>query len=236
MEKEKNHQYIIAIDGYSSCGKSTLAKEIAKELNILFIDSGAMYRAVALYALENKLFAPDGTLNAVELEAHLKQINISFDVHDSITNPAILLNGRDVTHEIRSMEVNNTVSIVATNSLVRQKMVDEQRSISGQHSVVMDGRDIGTVVFPDATLKLFLNASVEVRTQRRLDELRSKGNMEIRFESVKANLLERDFIDTTRKDSPLMKADDAIEIDNTYLTIEEQKQKILRLLEHIVSE
>lgn len=234
MEKETNRQYIIAIDGYSSCGKSTLAKDLAKTLNILFIDTGAMYRAVALYVLENQLVDEEGKFDEQALEQHLPKIEVSFDTSVSITNPTILLNGRDVSIEIRKPEVSNLVSIVAANSFVRKKMVAEQRRISNQQSVVLDGRDIGTVVFPNATLKLFLTASVDVRAQRRYNELRSKGEMDITFDEVKANLEERDRIDTTREDSPLIKSNDALEIDNTNLTIQEQKIKILDILSKII--
>lgn len=232
MEKE-NNQHIIAIDGYSSCGKSTLAQALADELNILFIDSGAMYRAVTLYAIENNFFNSDGELEERKLEKSLGNIQVDFDIKDSPKNPIILLNGIDVKDKIRSAEVNDKVSQIAMNHLVRKKMVAEQRRISQNSGVVMDGRDIGTVVFPGATLKLFLTASPKIRAKRRFDEIKSKGNDQITLEEVESNLKKRDLLDTTRAESPLKKAEDAILIDNSELTLEEELQLILEIVNNL---
>jgi len=230
MEEKR---FIIAIDGYSSCGKSTLAKLLAAKLKILFIDTGAMYRAVTLFALQNDLFHSDGAPKTKKLIERLSEISIHFDTTQSIEFPTILLNGKNVQQEIRTMEVNANVSIIAAISEVRRKLVEEQRKLGSTRSVVMDGRDIGTVVFPHADLKLFLTASNEVRAQRRFDEMR-KANPDFdgTLEAVMENLLERDHIDMTRADSPLQKADDALEIDNTDLTIEAQLNYVLELIKN----
>lgn len=230
--EEKNRQLIIAIDGYSSCGKSTLAKLLAQKLNLLFIDTGAMYRAVTLYALQNNLIDPNGKLDEGKLVEHLPQINISFDTNQSTQNPIILLNNKAVTTEIRSSEVNANVSKVASNSDVRRKLVEEQRKLTQTLDVVLDGRDIGTVVFPNATFKLFLTANADVRAKRRYNELKASNiDFSDTLESVKTNLLERDFIDSTRADSPLVKAVDAIEIDNSEMTMEDQLNYVLELIQ-----
>lgn len=230
--EEKSRQLIIAIDGYSSCGKSTLAKLLAQKLNLLFIDTGAMYRAVTLYALQNNLIDPNGKLDEGKLVQHLPQINISFDTSQSTQNPIILLNNKAVTTEIRSSQVNANVSKVASNSDVRRKLVEEQRKLTQTLDVVLDGRDIGTVVFPNATLKLFLTANADVRAKRRYNELKANNaNFSDTLESVKTNLLERDFIDSTRADSPLVKAVDALEIDNSEITMEEQLSYVLGLIQ-----
>lgn len=230
--EEKNRQLIIAIDGYSSCGKSTLAKLLAQKLNLLFIDTGAMYRAVTLYALQNNLIDPNGKLDEGKLVQHLPQINISFDTSQSTQNPIILLNDKAVTTEIRTSEVNANVSKVASNSDVRRKLVEEQRKLSQALNVVLDGRDIGTVVFPNATFKLFLTANADVRAKRRYNELKASNiDFSDTLESVKTNLLERDFIDSTRADSPLVKALDALEIDNSEMTMEDQLNYVLELIQ-----
>ncbi len=227
---EKSEQLIIAIDGYSSCGKSTLAKLLAKSLNLLFIDTGAMYRAVTFYVIENNLFNEDGEINTAALEAHLPLINVSFDTNSS-QNPIILLNGKNIEKEIRTIEVNANVSKVASNSLVRKKLVAEQRKLAQKVDVVLDGRDIGTVVFPHASIKFFLTASPDVRAQRRYDELKQTNAKLIEtVEDVKANLIERDYLDTNRSDSPLIKAADAIVIDNTNLSANEQLTLALELV------
>ena len=205
----------IAIDGHSSCGKSTLAKALAAKLHYLYIDSGAMYRAVTLYFL-NK-----GTdiNNAEAVKAHLEEITISFKNLNGENRT--LLNDADVSEEIRSMAINNFVSPVAAISSVRKKLVHQQQIIGSKKGVVMDGRDIGTVVFPNAEIKIFLTANIETRAQRRFDELRRKGNT-VSLEEIKNNLSERDRIDSNRLDSPLKQADDAILLDNSNLTPIEQ--------------
>jgi len=230
---EETKQLIIAIDGYSSCGKSTLAKALAKSLNLLFIDTGAMYRAVTLFALQNNLLDSEGQPDSEKLEQMLPAIDVSFDISQSIQNPVILLNGKNVQDEIRSVEVNANVSKIAANSLVRKKLVDAQRKLGRTTHVVLDGRDVGTVVFPDATVKLFLTASPYIRAQRRYNELKqTNSSFNGTIEEVKANLLERDRIDTTRADSPLIKAEDAIEIDNSDLTMEGQLALALQIIKN----
>jgi len=212
----KDHNPLtIAIDGYSSCGKSTMAKQLAKALHYSYVDTGAMYRAVALYLLEQGIDIED----IHSIEEALKTIDISF-INDNGKNTTIL-NGRNVEDEIRSLTVSSCVSEVAAIPQVRKKLVLLQRNLAGKLGVVMDGRDIGTVVFPNADIKFFLTANLKIRAQRRYDELISQGK-ETNMDEVLANLQHRDFIDTTREDSPLVQADDAIVIDNTNLTIEEQ--------------
>ena len=218
----------IAIDGHSSCGKSTLAKQLAKKLNYVYIDSGAMYRSVALYYLENNI-SPSDKVAAVKA---LGDIIISIQ---TINNQfAIFLNGKNVTSQIISLEVSSIVSEVAAISEVRKKLVSIQKELGESKGVVMDGRDIGTVVFPDAELKLFITASIEVRTERRYLELIQK-NMEEPKEKVKANLSHRDHIDSTREDSPLIQADDAILIDNSFMDQEEQLFLTLKLVEEKIN-
>ena len=218
-----NKKITIAIDGFSSCGKSTLAKALAKKLNYAFVDSGAMYRAVTLYFLENQLDYKDE--EAVRLA--LKHIRIRFR-HDGQQNRTIL-NGRDVEKEIRKMFVSDKVSEVAAISLVRRAMVNQQQLMGKEKAIVMDGRDIGTVVFPEAEIKIFLTAHPDIRAQRRYKELLHKG-LEVNLAEVKANLQERDHIDSTRADSPLKKAEDAVVIDNSYLSPEEQVEKVMELV------
>lgn len=213
-------QICIAIDGYSSTGKSTLAKQLAKHLNYTYVDTGAMYRAVTLYALQNDCFKEDG-LEVQKLIQALPSITLTFKSIEPGTLPTIHLNGESVETKIRNMKVSEKVSLIATLPEVRRKLVEQQRKIGEYKGVVMDGRDIGTVVFPNAELKLFMTASAQVRAQRRYDELTSQGEA-VTFEEVLLNVQERDSMDTTREDSPLIKADDAIEIDNSYLDLEEQ--------------
>lgn len=233
MEK-KSGQLVIAIDGYSSCGKSTLSKQLASSLDLLFIDTGAMYRAVALYAFENGIVNAKNEINTKLLEQEIDNIDISFDITKSIQNPIIQLNGKDVSAAIRSTTINGIVSKVASNKFVRRKMVDIQRNLAKKMNVVLDGRDIGTVVFPNATIKFFLTASDSVRAERRFKELKATdANFSGTLEEVKANLLERDFLDTTRQESPLKQADDAIVIDNTDLTLKEQLAYALQKIEEV---
>lgn len=215
---------IIAIDGYSSCGKSTLAKALAKSLRYAYVDTGAMYRAVTLYFLDNEL----DITNPDAVKEALSNIELHFE-HTADGNH-IFLNGQDVENQIRTMRISEMVSPVATISAVRRAMVAQQQAMGQRKGIVMDGRDIGTVVFPQAELKIFLTADTDIRTQRRYDELKTKGQ-EAGFEDIKNNLRERDYIDSTRQDSPLRQADDAILIDNSYLTPDEQLQKVIDLVE-----
>ena len=219
----------IAIDGYSSCGKSTMAKDLAKEIGYIYVDTGAMYRSVTLYALRNNLFNADGSIREQELQEQMKNINISFQFNKETGRPDTYLNGEKVENDIRTMEVSSHVSPIATLAFVRKALVEQQQRMGAEKGIVMDGRDIGTVVFPDAELKIFMTASEQVRAERRYNELKSKGD-NTSFAEVLANIQHRDHIDTTRKESPLKKADDAIVIDNTHLTIDQQVEKILSLV------
>ena len=212
----------IAIDGYSSCGKSTMAKDLAREVGYIYIDSGAMYRAVTLYCLENQLFT-EGGIDTEKLETAMPGIQISFQLNPETGRPMTFLNGVNVEDRIRTMEVSNRVSPVAALPFVREALVKLQQEMGKEKGIVMDGRDIGTTVFPDAELKIFVTASAEVRAQRRYDELKAKGQ-EASFDEILANVKERDYIDQNREVSPLRKAEDAILLDNSHLTIEEQKQ------------
>ena len=222
----------IAIDGYSSCGKSTMAKDLAREVGYIYIDSGAMYRAVTLYCLENQLFTAEG-IDTARLEANMPGIHISFQLNPETGRPMTYLNGVNVEDRIRTMEVSNRVSPVAVLPFVREALVKLQQDMGKEKGIVMDGRDIGTTVFPEAELKIFVTASAEVRAQRRYDELKAKGQ-EASFEEILANVKERDYIDQNREVSPLRKADDAILLDNSHLTIEEQKQWLKERFEEAV--
>ena len=215
----------IAIDGHSSCGKSTMAKDLAREVGYVYVDTGAMYRSVTLYALRNGLFTDDG-INEEALRQQMANIQISFKLNAETGRPDTYLNGELVEHDIRTMEVSNHVSPIATLGFVREAMVAQQQQMGKDKGVVMDGRDIGTVVFPDAELKVFVTASAKVRAQRRYDELKAKG-MEADFDEILKNVEERDYIDSHREVSPLRKADDAIELDNSNMTIAEQKQWLM---------
>lgn len=221
----------VAIDGHSSTGKSTLAKAIAKKFGFLYVDSGAMYRAATLQAMRMNLLGTGTPLenNADGIQSLLNQLKIDFYIANDGANRT-LLNGEDVEDEIRTMEISSRVSAVSKISEIRKALVDQQRQISEGNSVVMDGRDIGTVVFPNADLKIFMTASDEVRSQRRYDELTAKGN-EVTLEEVRANLLERDRIDSQRADSPLVQAEDAILLDNSNLTRQEQFDKVVGWVE-----
>ena len=213
----------IAIDGFSSCGKSTMAKDLAKEIGYIYVDTGAMYRSVTLYALRHNLFNADGTIREQELQAQMKDIDISFRINKETGRPDTYLNGENVEGDIRTMEVSSHVSPIATLTFVRKALVEQQQRMGAEKGIVMDGRDIGTVVFPDAELKIFVTASAEVRAQRRYDELKAKG-MEADYNEILKNVQERDYIDSHRETSPLRKAEDALELDNSHLTIAEQKQ------------
>ena len=213
----------IAIDGFSSCGKSTMAKDLAKEIGYIYVDTGAMYRSVTLYALRHNLFNTDGTIRERELQEQMKDINISFQLNKTTGRPDTYLNGENVENDIRTMEVSSHVSPIATLAFVREALVAQQQRMGAEKGIVMDGRDIGTVVFPKAELKIFVTASAEVRAQRRHDELKAKG-MDADYADILKNVEERDYIDSHRATSPLRKADDAIELDNSNLTIAEQKK------------
>ena len=213
----------IAIDGFSSCGKSTMAKDLAKEIGYIYVDTGAMYRSVTLFALRHNLFNADGTIREEELKEQMKDINISFQLNKTTGRPDTYLNGENVENAIRTMEVSSHVSPIATLSFVREALVAQQQRMGAEKGIVMDGRDIGTVVFPKAELKIFVTASAEVRAQRRYDELKAKG-MDADYADILKNVEERDYIDSHRATSPLRKADDAIELDNSNLTIAEQKK------------
>jgi cytidylate kinase len=217
----------IAIDGFSACGKSTLAKDLAKKLEYIFIDSGAMYRGVALYCLENHLFA-DGEPLVAKIIENLNHIQLEFKTIDQ--QSLLFLNNKNVSTEIRENAVANVVSKIATIKEVRQKLVSEQQKMGEKGGIIMDGRDIASVVFPNAELKLFVTADTKIRTQRRLDELKSKG-IESSYDEVSKNLEERDYIDTHRAESPLIQVDDAIVLDNSNLNRVEQVEWVLKLIE-----
>ena len=216
----------IAIDGHSSCGKSTMAKDLAREVGYVYVDTGAMYRSVTLYALRHGLFLEDGSVKTAELEAEMSNIQISFKFNPEAGRPDTYLNGECVEKEIRSLEVSNHVSPIAAIPFVRTAMVAQQQQMGKDKGVVMDGRDIGTTVFPDAELKIFVTASAQVRAQRRFDELKAKG-MPADFDDILKNVEERDYIDSHREVSPLRQADDAILLDNSNMTIPEQKEWLL---------
>jgi CMP/dCMP kinase len=215
----------IAIDGFSSTGKSTLAKQLAQQLGYVYVDTGAMYRAVTLYAMQHGYVSPHH-LDAEGLTADLKQITLHFVFNPELGYGEMYLNGLNVEREIRTLEVSSLVSKVAEISAVRAKLVEQQQAMGKEKGVVMDGRDIGTVVFPDAALKIYMTASPETRAQRRFAELQAKGDS-VTYEAVLQNVNERDYIDTHRADSPLVKADDAIELDNSNLSREAQLQRVM---------
>lgn len=217
----------IAIDGYSSCGKSTMAKDLAREVGYIYVDTGAMYRSVTLYAMRNGLFNADGSINTCELEQKMGEINISFRLNSETGRPDTYLNGELVEKDIRTMEVSARVSPIAALPFVREALVARQQAMGKEKGIIMDGRDIGTVVFPDAELKIFVTASAEVRAHRRYDELKAKG-MPADFDDILKNVKERDYIDSHREVSPLRKADDAIELDNSNMTIAEQKAWLMQ--------
>jgi cytidylate kinase len=218
----------IAIDGFSSTGKSTVAKQIAEYLGYVYVDSGAMYRAVTLYAMRNH-FIDDAHFDREGLVSRLSEIEIRFVFNKNLGYAEVFLNGENVEKQIRTLEVSGFVSQVSTIPEVRYQLVKQQQQMGKDKGVVMDGRDIGTVVFPYAELKIFMTASSETRAKRRYQELIKRGD-EVNYEDVLHNVQERDYIDSHRKDSPLIKAEDAIEIDNSNLSIDEQLQKILRLV------
>jgi len=218
---------IIAIDGYSSTGKSTVAKQLAKQLGYIYVDSGAMYRAVTLFAMQHD-FINKTHVNIEGLLSQLKNITIRFKFNNDLGFAEVYLNGKNVEKEIRTLEVSNYVSQISKIPEVRHQLVKQQQHMGKDKGIVMDGRDIGTVVFPNAELKIFMTASLEIRAQRRYKELMSKGE-QVKYKDVLHNVQERDTIDSGRKDSPLIKAEDAIEIDNSQLTFQEQFDNILQL-------
>lgn len=215
----------IAIDGHSSCGKSTMAKELARRIGYVYIDTGAMYRAVTLFAMRHNLIA-NGQVDAAKLQEEMGNIHISLRLNPETQRPDTYLNGECVEREIRTMEVSRHVSLIAALPFVRSAMVEMQREMGKEKGVVMDGRDIGTVVFPHAELKIFVTASAEVRAQRRYDELTAKGE-KCNYEEILENVKERDHIDSTRETSPLRQAEDAIVLDNTNMTIPEQENWLM---------
>ena len=225
----------IAIDGYSSCGKSTMAKNLAREIGYIYIDTGAMYRAVTLYALRRGQITVNRTVKSIELEREMPLITVSFTINRETGEPDTLLNGENVEQQIRTMEVSNNVSQIAALPFVREALVAQQQRMGANKGVVMDGRDIGTVVFPDAELKIFVTASAEVRAQRRFDELKAKG-ISADYSDILKNVQERDYIDSHREVSPLRKASDAIELDNSQLTIDQQQAWLLQQYQRAAAE
>ena len=217
---------IVAIDGHSSCGKSTMAKDLAREVGYIYVDTGAMYRAVTLFAMRNNLFDAEGNINTERLEQLLPEVKISFKLDPETSRPMACLNGEVVEQEIRSLEVSQHVSPIAALPFVRAKLVEQQQAMGKEKGIVMDGRDIGTVVFPEAELKIFVTASAEIRAKRRYKELQAKG-MPADFDDILKNVEERDYIDSHRATSPLRQADDALVLDNSHLTIEEQKKWLM---------
>ena len=227
-----SNKIIIAIDGFSSTGKSTVAKELAAALHYIYVDSGAMYRAVTYYALENKLIGDD-FFYKTQLINHLNNIQVSFKFNPEKGFDEVYLNNQIHKNEIRTLRVSNFVSKIAEISEVRKKLVEQQQEMGKEKGIVMDGRDIGTVVFPDAELKIFMTASAETRAKRRFEELKNKGQA-ANFEDVLNNIEERDFIDTHREDSPLVQAEDAILFDNSNLSREEQFNSLLNICKNAI--
>ncbi len=219
----------IAIDGYSSCGKSTFARSIAKMLNYIFIDSGAMYRAVTLFCMRKKFIGNDG-LNIAGIISELNNINIDFKYNPEINEYETFLNSENVEKEIRSIEVADFVSRISQIPEVRERMVEIQRHIGVAGGIVMDGRDIGTVVFPNADIKIFMTASIDIRAKRRYDELKGRG-ISVDFEEIKRNIISRDIADENRDISPLRRADDAIILDNSRMTVEDQMSWVKQIIE-----
>jgi CMP/dCMP kinase len=227
-----NKKLIIAIDGYSSCGKSTFAKAIAKELSYIYIDSGAMYRAVTLYSMRNGLVEKE-SVKKEHIIASLRDININFIYNPDIREYETYLNSENVEREIRGIDVSAHVSRISQIYEVRVRMVELQRQIGVLKGIVMDGRDIGTVVFPDADLKIFMTASADIRAKRRFDELNSKGE-KINFEEVKRNIIARDIADENRDISPLRRAEDALVLDNSRMSVNQQMEWVMEIIEKIL--
>lgn len=224
---------IIAIDGHSSCGKSTMAKDLARAIGYIYVDTGAMYRAVTLYSIRRGLWK-DGVLDTETLRNEMSDVRITFRLNAETGLPETYLNGENVEQDIRSMEVSAKVSPIATLDFVREAMVREQQAMGKSKGIVMDGRDIGTTVFPEAEMKIFVTALPHVRAQRRLDELRAKGDATTTFDDVLANIEERDRIDSTRAVSPLRQAEDALVLDNSHMTIPQQKAWLLERFQEVI--
>ena len=224
----------IAIDGYSSCGKSTFAKMIAKELNYIFIDSGAMYRAITLWCVRNN-FVSDNHIDTESIVDGLKNISVSFVLNSETNTPEIFLNSENVENQIRSLEVTKYVSVISQIPEVRNRLVELQRKIGADKGIVMDGRDIGTVVFPDADIKIFMTASVDIRAKRRYDEFKAKG-IDVNFEEIRSGIIARDIADENRDISPLRKADDAITLDNSRMSVDAQMSWIKEIIEKKLNE
>lgn len=225
----------IAIDGHSSCGKSTMAKELARQLGYVYVDTGAMYRTVTLFAMRHNLFLADGEVDTDALRKCMPEIEVSFRFNEETGRPDAYLNGECVEKVIRSIDVSNHVSKVAAIPFVREAMVDQQRRMGAEKGIVMDGRDIGTTVFPDAELKIFVTASSKVRAQRRYDELKEKG-MPADFDEILKNVEERDYIDSHREVSPLRQAPDALLLDNSEMTIPEQNAWLMDKVKALLAE
>ena len=224
----------IAIDGFSSCGKSTMAKDLAREVGYIYIDSGAMYRAVTLYSIENGIFNGD-VIDTEKLKEAIQDIRITFRPNPETGRPDTYLNGVNVENKIRTMGVSSKVSPISALDFVREAMVAQQQAMGKEKGIVMDGRDIGTTVFPDAELKIFVTATPEIRAKRRFDELKAKGQ-EGSFEEILENVKQRDYIDQHREVSPLRKADDALLLDNSHLSIEQQKEWLSEQFGKVVKE
>ena len=224
----------IAIDGFSSSGKSTMAKVLAKNIGYAYIDTGAMYRAVTLYCIDNGLIDSDN-VNTAQLEKKINDIAISFSVDPETGASVTMLNGKNVEKEIRDMRVSGKVSVVAAIPFVRRALVKQQQQMGDSKGIVMDGRDIGTVVFPNAEMNVYVDASPETRAQRRFDELKAKGDASITYEEVLENVKYRDHLDQTREESPLRKAEDAIVLDNSHMTPDEQNKWLLDLYNSIIN-
>ena len=224
---------VIAIDGHSSCGKSTMAKALARKIGYVYVDTGAMYRAVTLYALRHGMIDAEGRVDEQTLEASMDQVKVSFTLNAETRIPETCLNGENVEHDIRGMEVSAHVSAIAALPFVRRVMEAQQKAMGRDKGIVMDGRDVGTVLFPDAELKIFVTATAEVRARRRYNELKAKG-MDADYDEILKNVQQRDYIDSHREVSPLRKADDALELDNSNITLQQQDEWLMqRYLERV---
>ena len=224
---------VIAIDGHSSCGKSTMAKALARKIGYVYVDTGAMYRAVTLYALRHGMIDAEGRVDEQTLEASMDQVKVSFTFNAETRTPETCLNGENVEHDIRGMEVSAHVSAIAALPFVRRVMEAQQKAMGRDKGIVMDGRDVGTVLFPDAELKIFVTATAEVRARRRYNELKAKG-MDADYDEILKNVQQRDYIDSHREVSPLRKADDALELDNSNITLQQQDEWLMqRYLERV---
>ena len=224
---------VIAIDGHSSCGKSTMAKALARKIGYVYVDTGAMYRAVTLYALRHGMIDAEGRVDEQTLEASMDQVKVSFTLNAETRIPETCLNGENVEHDIRGMEVSAHVSAIAALPFVRRVMEAQQKAMGRDKGIVMDGRDVGTVLFPDAELKIFVTATAEVRARRRYNELQAKG-MDADYDEILKNVQQRDYIDSHREVSPLRKADDALELDNSNITLQQQDEWLMqRYLERV---